>query len=173
MAITYCTVADVRNIINPNGTVEGVDSDSLSDAKVETHIERAESLINSYLGSKYTTPFLTGNIPPLVKTVCIDIAAYYCLYVIYSRDSQNINDWVLDYYNRHIDKDNQQGTLNLLRNGDLVLLDINGNELPRTSEPIESNNEDYHPTFDVDAPENWTQDTNKLDDIANERASDY
>lgn len=171
MAISYCSIADVRVMINANAGTAGADESVLSDAQVTTHIERSESIINAFVGSKYTTPFTAGSIPPIIKSACIDISTYYCLYVLYSRDSQNVNEWIEEFFNKWIDKENKNGILDQIKDGKLPIDLEDGSEAPVATPEVKSNTQTYHTTFDADDPINWTQDEDKLEDIANGRES--
>jgi phage gp36-like protein len=168
-SVTYCSITDIRNMLNP--MTKGMGPDVLSDDLVENNIKKAEGLINSYIGSIYTLPFTTGNVPSIIKTICADLACYYCLLILFSRDSQNENEWIETFYTKHIDIINKNGTLDKIKDGCLTIIGEDGTEAPKPRESIKSDTEDYHPTFDVDNPLNWNQDKDRLDDISNRRSS--
>jgi phage gp36-like protein len=170
MTVTYCIVADVRKIVDANDSGRGVTSVILANEQVELHINRAENLINAYVGAKYTVPFVSGSIPPLINTICIDIAAYYVFVVLFTRDSVNRNDWVEEWYTRHIDVDNQKdGTLDKIRDGKLPVLLDDGTEAPIGTAAIKSNTQNYIPTFDEGSVLGWEPDPNKITDIENSK----
>jgi phage gp36-like protein len=159
--MAYCTVSQVRDVVS------GVTSSEMSDTDIGYKIAYAESIINSYISWRYTIPFTT--VPPLITTICIDIAAYYVLRTLFTRDSVNRNDFIDDFILRHLDTKTKTGTLYDIYNGDISLINSDGTTPSASISMINSNTEDYIPTFDVDDELNWTIDNNRLNDIANER----
>ena len=68
--------------------------------------------------------------------------------------------------------DSVMADLKELREFKLDLVDTNGSliaDMSDTSYRVLSNTKDYTPTFNVDDPLDWRQDTDRLTDIANER----
>ncbi len=160
MAFTgYSTATEVRDLLPKVTTVV------MGDTAVETKITDADRMINTKLGNKYTVPFSTSSVPPLINTLSKNIAAYFVMRTVFTKDGQNKNEWT-DTFKEAIKQ------LNELAEGKGVVLDSSGNELTRASEPIESTTQNYHPVFNMDAPEDSTIDSDLLDDIATEREND-
>ena len=160
--IGYCEVADVKNMIpRPTG--------SLTDLKIESRIEAAENLINGYIASKYTVPFVPPEIPPLIKTICIDLSCYYVLVTNFTNVAANDNEWVDRFYTRHLNQEKETGTIYDILTNKIPLTDTGGVLVPTSSEMYSSNNKDYNPTFNAGDPINQRVDPNKLRDIAEAR----
>ena len=118
---------------------------------LSTSIDAAEADINSALGRRYDVPWAAGSVPPKIKKLTIDLAAYYTFRAKYMRDSHNVSDWVKEL------KDEVAEELKLLREGEVDLVDTTGSVLTeRTSETrIVSDTQTYQPFFDLDEPTEW------------------
>lgn len=160
--MAYCTATEVRDVVS------GITTSEMSDALIENKIAYAESIINAYVAWRYNVPFTTA--PALIKTICIDIAAYYVLRTLFTRDGVNRNDYLDDFLLKHLDTSKKTGTLYDIYNGDITVVDASGNEPAANTNMIESSTEDYIPTFDVDSDLEWAVDSNRLEDIADERS---
>jgi len=156
MAAVYTTVARIRKVL-PKLT-----STVMVDADVASEIEKAEAIINSKIGNKYTVPFVSGSVPPVIQGFAEDITAYLIMRTMYTQDSQNKTAWIDDFKTAI-------SNLNAIRDGKQVVLDSSGNELARAEEEVHSNNMNYNPTFDVDNPEEWEQNEDKIDEISDAR----
>lgn len=152
--MAYSTATDVRVLL------EGVTVTVKSDADIAILITDADNEINSKLASKYSVPFSTT--PPIIKTLSKTIAAYYVMRDLFTNDSQNKNEWTDSY------KDALR-TLEKMSKGEYIVLDSSGAELAKSAEVLKSNHQDHHTTFDVDKPEDWSQDDDKLDAISDAR----
>jgi phage gp36-like protein len=161
--MAYCTATEVRDVLS------GVTIAKMDDTAVENKISYAESMINAYLSSRYTVPFVST--PPLVKTICIDMSAYYVLRTLFTRDSVNKNKYIDEFLLKHLDTSEKTGTIYDILNGLLPIIDDEGNEIPASSDLIDSNTKDYVPIFDVDSDLDWRVDPDRLEDIANDRDS--
>jgi phage gp36-like protein len=74
--MAYATVANVRDrLVRDNGDTEG-NAASLPDPKIQAAIDDAQAEIDSWLSGRYDPPFADGEVPALVHTLTIDIAAY-------------------------------------------------------------------------------------------------
>ena len=82
---------------------------------------------------------------------------------LYSQDNQQDNEWT-DKFNEALVQ------LDEIKNGDMYLYDTAGSLIEErsttTEERVESNTEDYHPTFDEGSTLNQLVDTDKISDIA-------
>ena len=135
---------------------------------ISSHVTRADTLINSYLVERYDiSSFDTaGSVPPVLKTYSEDIASYYTLRSLYGGDGQNLNEYIQEYYKALED-------LTKIREGEMNLFDTAGSQIPAklssTIDVVSSNTEDYTPTFLEDGPLSWATDSDKLDDIEDDR----
>jgi len=163
--MAYCTAAQIRGTSANSwrdGMLIGVSNTVLSDDTVVLHITRAENIINHALSKRYTVPFTA--VPPLVTTLAIDVASYFIMRSLYTKDSQNKNDWVDDLLKTAKEE------LEDLANGKRSLLDSNGAAIAQLEvNNISANRQSYTPVFDMDAVENQNVDNNLMADIAVER----
>ncbi len=113
MAVTYATVARVRDIL------EGVSVTVMADTRVEARINKAEDVINSKIGGRYTVPFASGSVPGVITAFAEDIACYFVMRTLFTNDSQNKNEWIEDFRSA-------LSSLNAIRDGKQVVLDDNG-----------------------------------------------
>ena len=72
--MAYITAGDIYTFGVYKLTTTAVES-----SVVSQFIEDAESLVNGKLAKQYSVPFTSTGIPPLIKRISRDIAAYYCL----------------------------------------------------------------------------------------------
>ncbi len=83
----YCTLSDIEKLI-PQDTIiqltDDEDTGSVNQARVDEAIAQADSIIDSYCGTRYSVPFST--VPDIVKTLSVDIA----IYNLYSRRVEEI-----------------------------------------------------------------------------------
>lgn len=160
----YCTATEVRDIVSK------VNVAAMDDTAVDNKIVYAQSIINSYLASRYTVPFTP--VPTLVKTVCIDLAAYYIMRTLFTRDSVNKSDYIDDLLLNHINTEKQTGTLYDILNGLVPLVTSTGTVVSTNSDLVDSNIKDYYPIFDMDDETSQAIPSNRLDDIADGRDED-
>jgi len=155
----YATAAEIKEMIL------GIEDNAPynDDTKIESKITDAERVINNALISRYAVPFSSDNVPPLINQLTKELASYYILRTIYTRDNVEKSEWVQEY------KTNVDKQLQDLVTRKINLIDANGDLVGESEASVESNTEDYTPTFDVDEPENWKQDEDKLDDISDAR----
>lgn len=129
-------------------------------------IDDAEAEIDKRLAPIYDVTGWTTSAatPPAVQTICKWLATGY-LYEATARGSK-------DAYAR-ADRYLKKATENLdeLVDGDAGLVDSSGAVIETESDemPVHCNTTDYAPTFNEDSPLNWSPDSDKLDDIADER----
>jgi len=163
----YTTAANMATIIEdldkvmPNEARDDYDS-----TKVDFHISRAERKLNDDLSSRYAVPFATATLPPLVGSLTELMAAYYILRTVFTKDNQNKNDWVEDYkkeYDAMIDKLEKRERHLTYADGDLVA---------DSETQISSNTMNNHTVFDMDDPKDWDIDSDYLDEVKDDRASD-
>lgn len=155
--MVYTTTARIRILL------KGVTTTAMSDSDVTSFITKADDLINSKIGNRYTVPF--GTTPPVIQGFSEDIASYYIMRTLFTRDSQNKNEWIEDFKAAI-------ASLNAIRDGKQVVLDSSGNELARIEEEVSSNTKDFVPTFGEDDAEDQQVSGGKLDEISDERDAD-
>lgn len=128
-------------------------------ALISSKIPRAEAMINSYVGRRYSVPFTT--VPPVIEQIAIDLTAYLALTAKFTRDNHNTNDWV-----ELIGKDCKE-QLELIRDRKIDLVDSTGAILTeRTSASrIVSSTQDYQPFADLDEQTEWRVPTDRLNAI--------
>lgn len=141
-------------------TVSGY-SDTVS--LIDSHIERAESLVNAYSSRRYTIPFVPA--PPLIKTLAEDISGCYLFRSKFTKDSHNTSEWSDDLFNKAM------RTLDLIKKGEIDVINANGGVIEEriAASKISSNTKNYQPFFDVDEPTSWRVDPNRLNDVLSAR----
>ena len=76
--MSYITQSDILKRLTAAELVQVADLDedgSADSAVVERAIRDAESLVNSYIGTRVSVPLTT--VPDHVKTICVSMAVYY------------------------------------------------------------------------------------------------
>jgi phage gp36-like protein len=153
--MAYTTVANVRAVVRK------VTAAVMTDAEITAFIVKGDAVVNSKIASRYSLPL--ASTPPLLETISTDIAAYYIMRTLFTRDGQNRNEWIDDYRA-------SMKLLDEIRNGDTVLVDTTGAEVGTKSGGLYSTTSDYTPAFDMDDPENQQVDHDLIESIADERA---
>lgn len=105
--MSYCTPDDVRVVIPL------VDSQAMSDADMQKHIDKAENVVDARLRSVYVVPF--NPVPPIVTDVTAEYSAYLVYRTLFSQNSPNSSDYVKDLH------DSAEKTLRELSDGVLEL----------------------------------------------------
>ena len=93
-------------------------------ALVDTHIVRAEGMVNGMLSKKYTVPFTSTAVPPIIRQLVEDYSCYFTMRSLYTRDSQNKSDWTAEF------RDLASVTLMEIVNNKVALVDTAGSVLP-------------------------------------------
>ena len=158
--------SETEEVYGTGGVLVGVGTNAMGTTAGYRHITRADNIINTTLNKRYTVPFDTGTAtPPVIKTISTDLAAFFIMRTLFTKDNQNVNDWVDDLKAMAIDM------LKKLENGETALMDVNDVEITSISEghEISSNTSNYTPIFNIDDEKNWAVDEDHLDDIADER----
>ena len=129
------------------------------------HLIRAYNLINAKLAKKYAVPFATSNIPPLCATLNEDIACYYTMRSLYTRDAQNNSEWVVEHYDKAIKTLDEiaECKINLIDASDVLIADrVSASNKIQTSTP-------YAPVFELDEETDWQVDSTRLEDVETAR----
>jgi len=141
-----------------------IDTLSLSTANVHgIYISKAEAEIHAWLSKKYTVPFTSSNIPPLIKSIAQDLSMYYLLRRIYTQNKKDLNPWVDEWkYARDM--------LKSLAEGDLLLTGNSGEVIDARTDQMQiwSNTTNYKPTMDNRAAESQRVNPDRLEDEQDE-----
>lgn len=145
--MAYTTAQKVRNLL------VGVGTEIMSDEQINEFIKDAESIVNSFLSSKYSVPFI--EVPDIIETITKNYAAYFVMRTLYSQEGKNENEWVESF------KSLADELLNKIIN-DEISLRVN-------KDTIMSNTSNYSPIFDLDEETNWEVDSKRYNEILNKR----
>lgn len=127
------------------------------------HIDRAEGVVNGYVGQRYSLPFST--VPPLIRAITEDIAVYYAIRGALNQDGKVKNVYLDDYKLA-------MTTLEKISEGDLALFDTAGSALAELSEhQFLSSTEGYDPIFGNDDPPSWQRDADEIADTEARRSA--
>ena len=124
------------------------------------YINWAEAEINSAVANKWSLPFST--VPPILRSLAFEIAAYYTIRAYGSRDWPNRNE-MLDDFNKAFE------TLKKLEKGEIELTLTDGSLLAVSSDMYLSNRSSQDPVFELDDPVNWAVDKDRLDELDGSR----
>lgn len=120
-----------------------------------THIDRAESVVNSYVTARYSLPI--SPVPPILRTLSEDIASYFTIRGAYVQDGQIKNEYYTEYKEA-------LKILDQIKNGTIKLSYTNGSLVATASaNRFLSSTETYTPIFGLDDPDNWQRDKDEID----------
>jgi len=158
---SYIDTSTVLHLLPNLPLSSGAAAWSSTNAIIHKAMQQSESLINGYCARRYTTPFTT--VPPMIRTICEDITCYQAMRQLYSRDSQNVNDWVGDFKTA-------MDMLIEIRDKKIDLANTAGSLLDEksTNTRIDSTTE-YTPIFELDTFTSWAVDEDRLDDVEDVR----
>jgi len=155
---TYTTQSKVLLTLPSVGSVSTVGS-----ADIAHYMDRVDNVINAKLSKRYTIP-VSGA--PILETIATDLTVYELLAKrIFVRNTSKDSPWLKEY---KIAMD----LLNEISEGKIELFDSSGATISAKSTgagSVWSNNSGYTPTFQEDQFENQTIDSDKLDDIEDDR----
>ena len=158
---SYATTTSISvklpNFLDGNTTT----SDSIGSSTFSVYMDKAEAIVNSAVGKKYSLPFTT--VPPIIRDISFEIAAYYTIRAFSSRDWPNRNEMLDDFKTAF-------EMLEKIRTGDIVLADTSGSLIAQLSGLVKSNTSNYYPIFDVDTDTAWKVDDNRASDIESGRS---
>ena len=124
-------------------------------------IDRAESIVNSCVISRYSLPFTT--VPPLVRTLTEDIASYFTVRASYIKDGELRQEYLDDFLEA---KEN----LKQLKDGTAKLTLTDGSLLPAlTTSKFLSSSEGHGQIFGVDSATAWKVDADKIEELKDSR----
>ena len=156
---TYCTTTSLQTLMY------GVNFDTATTSLATECIDMAENEINKYMSKRYDTSSFYTNVPPLVCSWCKSWSAGK-MWVFMSRGGKDsiVRGRSLIKGVRENMEDVREYKMHLVDTAGSILP-----EKPNTAWSIKCSTSDYTPTFNEDAPENWKVDSDKLQDIADER----
>ena len=159
LPVSYTSVTDLLELVPEIGSLSAITS-----AQLFNFCGQAESLVNAKIVRNYSLPL--ASIPPLLNTLSTTIAGYYVFSRrLYVGAKQLENSPWPDRFKEAI------STLEEIADGKLLLVGGNGAVLTtRTDIALaQSNTMNYIPTMsELDAPNNFI-DTDKIDDLLDER----
>jgi len=85
MAAIYCAYTDVQAQSKP---INDLASHGWAQTQIDLRIIEAQNLIDSILNPTYTIPFAAASIPPLIKTICINLSVAFVLRDIYMKETE-------------------------------------------------------------------------------------
>lgn len=137
-----------------------VGQSSTADA-LNAHIRRADDIINGMLGRRYAVPFTTTTVPPMVRTIAEDLASGMLFRSLYTRDSQNKNEWtevLIDQAFKMLEK---------IAEYEVDLRDTAGSLIGETDSGsrVDSSTENFAPIFDLDSITSQEVSAARLDTI--------
>ena len=155
----YCTLTSVLGdypIFPQTSTVQRYTETA---AVITAKEDRADAMINSYIGRRYALPL--ASTPPLINQIAIDLSAYLALVAKFTRDNHNTNDWVIK-----LGEDTLKQLVDI-RDRKIDLVDSSGAVLAErtASTRITSNTEDYQAFADLDSQTSWAVPKSRLDAI--------
>lgn len=152
----YATTTSISELIPNFLTGNTTTADPNGESMFSRHIDRAESIINTYITARYSLPL--SPTPPVLRTVAEDLACYFAVRSAYTQDGQNKNQYYPEYKTAmQLLEDIQKGVIKL------ALTD--GSDVPSVSNNrFISSTENYSPVFGTDDPENWKVDADLVKD---------
>ncbi len=163
----YATTTSISNILPGYLIGETTTSDAAGTTKFSAHIDRAETLINAWVGRRYSLPFITGttttNVPPVIRTIAEDIATYNAFRATFAQDGKIKNPY-LDEYKMAIEMLKEIGA------GTMPLTFTDGSEVPADSSNLFlSTTKDFRPVFGLDDATDWRRDPDEVRQTESER----
>lgn len=153
--MAYTTETRVRRRLG-NVVSGDVSSTAITDA-----IEKADAIIDAYLSSLYVVP-ITGTTPALVQHLSEELAVYFVGVDMFPSGNvaQDI-DTLDERYKKAIKM------LEMIKNGKLSV--PGATDIASSSSQIWNSAKSYKRFFDVDHEIFWGQDSDLLDDVADDR----
>lgn len=160
MATYYATTSSLQTLMI------GTTFDTITTALASKCITMAENEINKALTTRYDVSDFYGTngvVPPMVTSWCEQLAVGY-MYRFMSRGSDSIFKGAADNLVKPVLEE-----LKALTENKISLVDTSGSQITG-SIGVLCNTDDYVPTFNEDDPLDWSVDSDKLDDIEDERS---
>lgn len=145
----YATTTSISELIPNFLSQNTTTADKVGTALFSRHIDRAESIVNTYIVARFDLPL--SPVPPVLRTLTEDIACYFAVRSAYTQDGQNKNQYFTEYKEA-------LKILEKLQKGEINLSNTDGSDVPSISTRYSSSTEGYTPIFGIDNPENWKVD---------------
>lgn len=154
MTIMYCTADNVYDML------EGISTNEISQARVESRIAYARSIIDGKIAKRYDVPFDSAPYPPLASQINVDLAAYFVMKTLYTGEGQNRSQWTEGFYEKAL------MLLDEINDGKIDLVDDTGDLIPERnlSTRVSGNIENYKPTFGFGDPLDEEIDPDRIND---------
>ena len=157
----YATTSSLSELLPGSLVGETTTSDARGVSMFSRHIDRAESMVNAYVSSRYNLPF--SEIPPAIRTVTEDIACYYFMRNSLTFDPKEKNPY-LEEYKTAVE------FLESVRDGETNLVATNGSLLATNiDDTLKSSTENYTPVFGLDSAQEWQRDSDEITDQRGKR----
>ena len=156
--MAYSTVAEVRVSLG-NIVVAAIPNETIDDA-----IEAADSLIDSYIASRYTVPITVSPVPYMIRRLSRDIAVTHVFNDAVASGTVPQDDRAVEFRYRAAIR-----TLEHINKGLIQI--IGATAAASSSSKIYSNTSSYVPVFNVDDPTRWGVDSDLLEEVEDERDS--
>lgn len=142
--------------------------DAVALAALAKHIQRAEDVVKAHIVSRYDlSSFISGAVPPFLTMLTEDVASYYAIRGIKVVDGVIGNKSVTEYREAAT---SAFELLKQLQKGEVGLVNTAGSSVsPRTTSRFLSSTLDYAPIFELDEPDAWQVDDDRLDDVEDAR----
>lgn len=158
LPVSYASVSDILTIDPKLGSLSAVTS-----AQLFFTLGQAEALINGKIVRNYTLPL--PSVPPILASIAADVAIYYVLVKrLFTAKELESSPWP-DRYKEALD------VLDQIADGKVLLLGTDGALIANRTDvaDIFSTTQGYLPTMTERGPEYDIVDTNKIDDLNDER----
>lgn len=161
----YTTEAKIWTLM-PQLPLTGSAGYTVASALVTQAITDAEAEINGYIARRYNLPF--SAVPVQVRMIADCLAQFYTYLGLYSADNMNRNNFSEGQSTKY---EIQIKRLESIADGTISLTLTNGSLIvqPSSTSMVVSANMNYASTFNVDTCTSWKTDSDRLEDIANDR----
>lgn len=163
----YATVTSVSILLPKFLKADTTTMDDKGTAIFGKHIQRAEGVVNSFVGQRYALPFIVGttttNVPPILRSLTEDLACYYAMRGTLNQDGKNMNPYLGEF----------KSAMDILKDistGDLLLTDTTGAQVtPLSTSRFLSTTKTYTPVFALDSATAWRRDPEEVTDTQTKR----
>lgn len=148
--MSYSEVATIKSLFPQ---IKDGDTDGL----LTKAITRAYNLINAALVSRYSVPFATGSVPPMITSISDDLVVFFCKRTL-TPGTGSLDDESRNMYKEAIKE------LQDIQLGKMTLVDSAGARITENT-TISSNTSSYSPIFNLDDWNDQVIDEDRLDAI--------
>ena len=153
----YATTTSLSELL-PHWLVSNTTTSDAAGSNIfSRHIDRAEAEINACVANRYSLPFTSTAIPPYLRSLAEDGAAYYTIRGSTVQDLQVRNE-MLAPYEIYFER------LKDLKDGKIKLTLTDGSIIPVRTGRFLSSTEGYTQIFGLDDATLWKRDSDEIDD---------